>query len=307
MPVHVVADRVQETTTTTGTGPIALAGALTQCQSFISTVGNGNECDYLILSGNGTDWESGRGFIHTGTPPTLTRDSVVTSTNGGAAISLTGTSTVFLAATAGRIYGRLGRRPTRPALSTFAWVNQQSSAATDYNNGPITQSVPPMNGDELCALVQPTTVAPWTCTVEIEALGFNGTAFGLVLFDTAGKAVSLGAQFNLSGTGNGTSWNVYHWNSTSSQNATKFTIPLLPTPRYWFRIYHDGTNLNFLISVNGADWITIGAEPVTSFLGTLSTIGFFSESNTTLSVPNSQISIWSFELVSGTGSNVQWV
>ena len=37
-----IADRVKETTTTTGTGSISLAGAVTGYVSFSSAIGNGN-------------------------------------------------------------------------------------------------------------------------------------------------------------------------------------------------------------------------------------------------------------------------
>ena len=41
----VLADRVQETTATTGTGDITLSGAVSGFQSF-AVVGNGNTCYY---------------------------------------------------------------------------------------------------------------------------------------------------------------------------------------------------------------------------------------------------------------------
>ena len=54
----VVKDRVQETTTTTGTGTVTLAGAVTGFQTF-SVIGDGNTTYYAITSGN--DWEVGLG------------------------------------------------------------------------------------------------------------------------------------------------------------------------------------------------------------------------------------------------------
>ena len=48
----VVADRVQETTTTTGTGTVTLAGAVTGFQSF-SAIGNGNSTFYTIADQSG--------------------------------------------------------------------------------------------------------------------------------------------------------------------------------------------------------------------------------------------------------------
>ena len=87
----VVKDRVKETTTTTGTGTITLAGAATGFQSF-SVIGDGNTTYYTIVSGN--DWEVGIG-TYTATGTTLSRDTILESSNSGSAINLSGTSDVF--------------------------------------------------------------------------------------------------------------------------------------------------------------------------------------------------------------------
>jgi len=88
----VVYDRVQETTTTTGTGTITLAGAVSGFQSF-AVVGNGNTTFYCITSG--TAWEVGIG-TYTSSGTTLARTTVLSNSLGTTAnISLTGTSTVF--------------------------------------------------------------------------------------------------------------------------------------------------------------------------------------------------------------------
>ena len=84
-------DRVKETTTTTGTGTITLAGAVSGFQAF-SEIGDGNTTYYAIVSG--TDWEVGIG-TYTLSGTTLSRDTILESSNAGSAISLTGTSTVF--------------------------------------------------------------------------------------------------------------------------------------------------------------------------------------------------------------------
>lgn len=89
----VLADRVQETTTTTGTGTITLAGAVSGYQSF-AAIGNGNTTYYTITSG--TAWEVGIG-TYTSSGTTLARTTVLSSSAGGTTkISLTGTSTVFV-------------------------------------------------------------------------------------------------------------------------------------------------------------------------------------------------------------------
>jgi len=84
-------DRVKETTTTSGTGTITLAGAVSGFQTF-SVIGDGNTTYYTIVSG--TDWEVGIG-TYTLSGTTLSRDTILESSNAGSAISLTGTSTVF--------------------------------------------------------------------------------------------------------------------------------------------------------------------------------------------------------------------
>ena len=75
----VVADRVKETTTSTGTGTITLAGAVSGFQSF-SVVGDGNTTYYTIAGG--TEWEVGLG-TYTASGTTLSRDTVLSSSAGG--------------------------------------------------------------------------------------------------------------------------------------------------------------------------------------------------------------------------------
>src|SRR6056300_122499 len=88
----VVKDRVQETTTTTGTGTVTLAGAVDGFQTF-AAIGDGNTCYYAITSG--TDWEVGLG-TYTASGTTLSRDTILESSNSGSAITLSGTSNVFV-------------------------------------------------------------------------------------------------------------------------------------------------------------------------------------------------------------------
>ena len=91
-----VADRVKENTSTTGGGTIDLGGASPSYQSFAQAFGATVTITfYCILSGNGTDWEVGQGTFTPGSPNTLSRDTVLASSNSGSAINLTGTSVVF--------------------------------------------------------------------------------------------------------------------------------------------------------------------------------------------------------------------
>ena len=91
-----LADRVKETTTTTGTGTVNLAGAVGGFQSFVDSVGDGNTTYYAIEDSNGSAWEVGLGTVTDASPDTLSRTTVLASSNSDSAIVLsTGTHTVF--------------------------------------------------------------------------------------------------------------------------------------------------------------------------------------------------------------------
>ena len=91
----VLADRVQETTTTTGTGSVTLLGAVTGYQSF-AVVGNTNTTFYCIADQGGANWEVGIGTYST-TGPTLARTTVLASSNSGSLVNFTaGVKTVFV-------------------------------------------------------------------------------------------------------------------------------------------------------------------------------------------------------------------
>lgn len=93
MPL-VVRDRVNETSTTVGTGTFTLAGAVTGFQSF-SAIGNGNTTYYTIALQGGSEWEVGLG-TYTSSGTTLSRDTVLSSSAGGSKVSFSaGTKNVF--------------------------------------------------------------------------------------------------------------------------------------------------------------------------------------------------------------------
>jgi hypothetical protein len=81
----VVKDRVQETTTTTGTANFVLGGATLGFQSF-AAIGNGNFTYYAVADQVTGDWEVGYGQYST-TGPTLTRTTILSSSAAGAKVS----------------------------------------------------------------------------------------------------------------------------------------------------------------------------------------------------------------------------
>ena len=97
----VLADRVQETTTSTGTGTITLAGAVTGFRSF-AAVGNGNTTFYTIADQSGSNWEVGIG-TYTSSGTTLSRSTVLSSSNSGNLVNFgAGTKSVFVTLPASR-------------------------------------------------------------------------------------------------------------------------------------------------------------------------------------------------------------
>lgn len=92
-----VADRVQETTTSTGTGNLTLAGAASGYRSFYVVFGAGVPFYYAIAGG--AQWEVGIGQI-SGTD-VLVRSTVLGSSNAGSAVDFAaGTKVVFCTAPA---------------------------------------------------------------------------------------------------------------------------------------------------------------------------------------------------------------
>ena len=92
----VLNDRVKETSTTTGTGTFSLAGAEIGFESFVSGVGDGNTTYYAISNDGTSDWEVGIGTVTDATPDTLSRATVISSSNSDALVNFSaGTKTVF--------------------------------------------------------------------------------------------------------------------------------------------------------------------------------------------------------------------
>lgn len=90
-------DRVQMTTATTGTGTITLGSSVAGYQSFAGAgVPNATSVRYVIQDGN--NWEIGTG-TYTSSGTTLSR-TVISSSNSGSAISLSGNAVVFISLTA---------------------------------------------------------------------------------------------------------------------------------------------------------------------------------------------------------------
>lgn len=100
---HITADRVFETSTTTGTADLSLAGAITGYRAFSSVCSNSDTFYYSLweVDGSGAPsgaWETGLGTFNTG--PTLERTTVHSSSTGSKINLASGTKRVAIGLTA---------------------------------------------------------------------------------------------------------------------------------------------------------------------------------------------------------------
>ena len=99
---EIIADRVAETSATTGTGTYSLAGAMAGFQSFVAGVGDGNTCRYMVT--DDTNWEVGLGTIADASPDTLARTTIEASSNSGSAVDWSaGSKNIYHVLSAGKI------------------------------------------------------------------------------------------------------------------------------------------------------------------------------------------------------------
>jgi len=89
---NLFADRVRETTTTTGTGSITLTGAASGYRTFNAAFGTSVPCYYVIELNS--EWEVGLGSLSSST--VLARTTVIASSNSNSLVSFSaGTKNVF--------------------------------------------------------------------------------------------------------------------------------------------------------------------------------------------------------------------
>jgi hypothetical protein len=98
------ADRVKETSTTTGTGTLNLAGTSDGFQTFVAGIATTNTCYYTISHQDADEWEVGVGTVTDASPDTLSRTTILASSNSGSAVSLSsGTKDVFVTVPASKV------------------------------------------------------------------------------------------------------------------------------------------------------------------------------------------------------------
>jgi hypothetical protein len=134
----ILQDRVKEVSNSSGTGSITLAGAYTGYRTFNSCVANGSTVYYTIhntTAPNDGEWEVGVGTFTA--PATLSRDTVLSSSNGGS-------KTVFSSASDLEVF------ITQPA-GEAVYINQATNKVEAFGNGANTITFTNINTTNLVA------------------------------------------------------------------------------------------------------------------------------------------------------------
>jgi len=137
----VLNDRVKQTSTSTGTATIQLStNPEVGFESFVTGIGNGNNTFYCISHDGTADFEVGIGTVTDATPDTLSRDTVISSSNSDSKVNFqTGTKTVFCTYPA--------KRAPSAAMTATTYVTTHASTISDVQTmdsgvlaGPVTVS-----------------------------------------------------------------------------------------------------------------------------------------------------------------------
>lgn len=199
----VIADRVWDTSTTTGTGALALSGsAPNNFRAFSAVMSVGDVCYYSIRNQAANEWEDGLG-TYSGAN-TLTRTTVYSSSNSNSAVSLSaGTKDVFIAFLSNRTVV-LDNSGNATALGTPVSINLANATnippagfaagtigavgfnSTPYNlgtvsSGTVTPASANGNTQYLTNNGAFTLAAPSTnCSIDIDVT--NGASAGTITF-----------------------------------------------------------------------------------------------------------------------------
>jgi len=145
MADSVFGNRVQEDFTTTGTGTITLAGASSGFQTFndgITSSGTA-EVQYTLFDSATNDFEVGVG-TYTATGTTLSRDTILDSSNAGSAVNFAaGTKVAFVTLTADRFMARHKDTTT----SVYRLKDFSSEAGADSGSIDVTSSTITLRGE----------------------------------------------------------------------------------------------------------------------------------------------------------------
>jgi hypothetical protein len=178
-------DRVQQTGTANTTVSFTLSGSVTGFQSF-AVVGNGNTTYYSATDASG-NWEVGLGTYST-TGPTLTRTTILSSSNSNAAVTFSGTVNVFVTYPASKAV-------TTDSVSTLInkWVQPRFLPST------ANSATPTLNTDNYdMMIITAQSVAITSFTTNLTGTPVNGQKLWISITGTTAIGITWGAKFESS-------------------------------------------------------------------------------------------------------------
>lgn len=185
MPL-VLADRVKENSSTTGTGTFTLTGAQLGFQSF-AVVGNANTTYYTIQNPGTSEWEVGVG-TYTSANTTIARTTVLSSSNANAVVNFSsGTKDVFVT------------YPSQYAVTTIDAATLTNKRVTPRVSTATSSATPTINTDTTDQYgLTAQTVDITSFTTNLSGTPTNGQKLWIYIVGTAARAITWGASFESS-------------------------------------------------------------------------------------------------------------
>lgn len=203
----------------------------------------------------------------TGNPPqatTITAGPGITVTNGAGSITI-GTAG---GGTGSGLYSQvMSATPTSAGTGLTTWLNQGSASVTDAPVG-VSISAPLSSGADVTGRYRTAPTPPYTITALISRTADSNSynAAGIGWYDGSSK---LHLISYVTKSGGSPYFEIEKWNSTTSfngndyaSNSNGFSQPI------WLQINDDGTNVHFLFSQDGYNFLQLFSVAKSSgFLG----------------------------------------
>jgi hypothetical protein len=270
-----LADRVKESTTTTGNGTLTLDGAATGFQSFTTAFGNGVSVYYVIAGGS--EWEVGIGTTGAGT---LSRDTVLQSSNADAKVMFSaGAKDVFCSYVADRAVTTVDS-----ATLTNKTISGASNTLSNIGNAALTNSSVTVNGTAIALGASGTVTAA------------AGTLTGATLASgvTASSLTSVGSLTALTVAGTTKIQQALEKATVSATAATGTIAYDVLTQAVLF--YTSNASANWTLNIRGNSGTTLNS---TMAVGESLTITFLVQQGTTPYYPTAH-------QIDGTSATVRW-